>query len=176
MKDVNHRKRCPDKSLYMFNHPTNLCPPIDLKLELTLKLKNNYAIDLKSSKHMVLSFPRCPLFPDSQWNDVLLDRYINFDKILSGYYALKSDHQETQTIGNLDISINTRGSSGKPTKEICIYGEWTITYVRYTRAILFVYPHWLCELEDYHEYMAGQFVAYPDIADQYKIINFDKAI
>jgi len=91
-KDVNHRKRCPNESLYAFNHPTNIRPPIDPKLELTLKLKNNYAIDLKSSKQAVHGFPRCPLFPDSQWNDVLLDQYVDFDKILSGYYALKSDH------------------------------------------------------------------------------------
>jgi len=126
----------------VFNHPENIRPPIDPKLKLTLKLKNNYAIDLKASKCAVLGFPRCPLISDLQWNNVLLDRYINFDKILTGYYALESDHWETQTIGGLDISINTGGSSGKPVKEICIYGEWTITYARYTRAVLFAYPHW----------------------------------
>jgi len=175
-RDLNPRKRGPDESLYAFNHPTIIHPPIDPKLELTLKLKNNYAIDLKASKCAVLGFPRCPLFPDSQWNDVLLDRYVDFDKILTGYYALESDHRETQTIGGLDISINTGGSSGKPVKEICIYGEWTIAYARYTRAVLFVYPHRSRELEEYQEYMAGQFAAYPDVSDQYKIINFDKAI
>jgi len=44
------------------------------------------------------------------------------------------------------------------------------------RAVVFVYPHRNRELEDYEEYMAGQFAAYPDVADQVKIINFDKAI
>jgi len=51
-----------------------------------------------------------------------------------------------------------------------------IAYARYTRAVIFVYPHRVQELEEYQEYMAGQFVAYPDPVDQYKIINFDKAI
>src|SRR5882724_8246422 len=175
-RDLNPRKRGPDESLYAFNHPTIIHPPIDPKLELTLKLKNNYAIDLKASKCAVLGFPRCPLFPDSQWNDVLLDRYVDFDKILTGYYALESDHRETQSFGNLDISLNTGGSSGKMSKEIRIYGEWSIAYARYTRAVVFVYPHRNRELEDYEEYLAGQFAAYPDIADQFKIINFDKAI
>jgi len=57
-----------------------------------LKLKNNYGIDLKTSKQAILGFPRCLIFPDAQWNDVLLNRYIDFDKILTGYYALKSNH------------------------------------------------------------------------------------
>ena len=169
------RKRHPDESLFAWNHPSNICLPIDPKLELTLKLKNNYVLDLKLSKISVLGIPRCPIFPDSQWNDVLLDRYVDFDKILTSYYALESEHRDTQTIGNLDISLNTGGSS-KPSKEIRIYGEWTIAYARYTRAVLFVYPHRMRELEDYQEYMAGQFSAYPDTADQYKVINFDKAI
>jgi len=39
-----------------------------------------------------------------------------------------------------------------------------------------MYPHQTRELEDYQEYLARQFAAYPDIADQFKIINFDKAI
>ena len=91
---------------------------INPKLELTLKLKNNYGIDLKISKQAILSYPRCPIFPNAQWNDVLLDRYVNFDKILTGYYALESDHQDMQTIGNFDISVNTGGSSTKSQKEI----------------------------------------------------------
>jgi len=173
---VISRKRGPDESLFAFNHPSNVRHPIDPKLELTLKLRNNYALDLKMSKQAVLGFPRCPLLPDSLWNDVLLDRYVDFDKILTGYYALESDHRETQSFGNLDISLNTGGSSGKMSKEIRIYGEWSIAYARYTRAVVFVYPHRNRELEDYEEYLAGQFAAYPDIADQFKIINFDKAI
>src|SRR5882724_12260817 len=86
-RDLNPRKRGPDESLYAFNHPTIIRPPIDPKLELTLKLKNNYAIDLKASKRAVLGFLRCLLFPDSQWNYVLLDRYVDFDKILTGFFA-----------------------------------------------------------------------------------------
>jgi len=57
-----------------------------------LKLKNNYCIDLKTSKKAILGFPRCLIFPNPQWNDVLLNRYVEFDKIFTGYYALESDH------------------------------------------------------------------------------------
>jgi len=60
-------------------------------------------------------------------------------------------------------------------KEIQIYGEWTIAYTRYMHAVLFMYPHRLKELEDYQEYMVSQFGAFPDICDQYKVIDFDKA-
>src|SRR5882724_10232003 len=128
------------------------------------------------SKQAVLGFPWCPLLPNSLWNDVLLDRYVDFDKILTGYYALKSDHRETQSFGNLDISLNTGGSSGKLSKEILIYCEWSIVYARYTRAVVFFYSHHNRELEDYEEYLARQFAAYPDISAQFRIINFDKAI
>jgi len=70
------------------------------------------------SKHAVLRFPWCPLLPDSLWNDVLFDQYVNFNTILSSYYALESDHRETQSFGNLDISLNMGGSSRKSSKEI----------------------------------------------------------
>jgi len=106
------------------------------------------------SKQAVLGFPWCPLLPNSLWNDVLLDRYVDFDKILSGYYALESDHRETQSFGNLDISLNKGGSSGRSFKEIQIYGEWSIVYAMYTRAVVFMYPHCNRELEDYEEYLA----------------------
>ena len=66
------RKRRPDELLFAFNHPSNIQPPINLKLEFTLKLRNKYALDLKMSKQAVLGFPQC-LLPDSLWNDVLLD-------------------------------------------------------------------------------------------------------
>jgi len=62
-----------DESLFPWNHPTNIHPPINPRLELTLKLKNNYALDVRVSKLAMLGFPRCPLLPDSQWNDILLD-------------------------------------------------------------------------------------------------------
>jgi len=170
------RKRQPNESLFTFNHLSNVWIPIDPKLKLTLKLKNNYALNLRLSKSSVLGIPRCLIFPNSQWNNILLDCYVDFDKILTSYYALKSKYKDTRTIGNLDISLNTGGGNSKSSKEICIYGEWMIMYTRYTRAVLFVYPHWVQELDDYQEYMAGQFGAYPDFADQYKIINLDKAI
>jgi len=128
------------------------------------------------SKISILRTPRCLIFPDSQWNDVLLNCYVDFDKILTSYYALDSKYKDTQTFGNLDISLNTGGGNSKSSKEIHIYREWMIAYTRYTRAVLFMYPHWVRELDDYQEYMAGQFGAYPDFADQYKIINLDKAI
>ena len=70
------------------------------------------------SKHALLRFPWCPLLPDSLWNNILLDQYVSFDMILSGYYALESDHRETQSFGNLNISFKVGGSSRKSFKEI----------------------------------------------------------
>jgi len=48
------RKCHPDESLFTFNHPSNIQHPIDPKLEFNLKLRNNYALNLKMSKHAVL--------------------------------------------------------------------------------------------------------------------------
>jgi hypothetical protein len=142
----------------------------------TLRLKRNYLADVKTAKNKIVGHLRCPIFPDGLWSDVLLGRFIDLDKVYSGYYALESDYHHTQTIGDIDITLYSGGSGSKPTKSVQTHGEWAIAFSRTRRAILFAYPHRADELEEYEWYVIGQFAAFSDVSQHYRILNLDRAI
>jgi len=64
-----------------------------------LDLKRKYSLDVKLAKLALIGHPRCPVFPEGLWNDVLLNRYIDLNKIYLGYYVLDVDYRHTQ-MGN----------------------------------------------------------------------------
>jgi hypothetical protein len=90
-----------------------------------------------------------PIFPDGLWNDVLLGRFIDLDKVYSGYYALESDYRHTQSVGDVDITLNTGGGSSRAAKSVQTHGEWAIAFAHTRRALLFAYPHRSDEFEEY---------------------------
>ena len=76
-----------------------------------LKLKQNYLLDPKNTKSDILSQLDCPDFPDGVWTDVILSRYIEFNQVYSGYYALDLDYKHTQSIGDIGLVINAGNRS-----------------------------------------------------------------
>ena len=52
--------------------------------ELTQKLVQNHLLDIKSTKHMVVSTKWVPVFLDSKWNNVLAGKAVNLDAISQG--------------------------------------------------------------------------------------------
>jgi hypothetical protein len=81
-------------------------PPADALARKTLALKANHLLDLKAAKNDLITQLNCPNFPDSLWLDVLANRFIDLDKVFSGYYSLKSDHRLTKTIDNVNITLS----------------------------------------------------------------------
>ena len=70
--DPSRGKSIVNGLLFQWRKLTSTRLPIDPGLELTLKLKRNYHLDVKASKSEIVNHPRCPIFPDSLWTDVLL--------------------------------------------------------------------------------------------------------
>jgi hypothetical protein len=56
------------------------------------------------------------------------------------------------------------------------HGEWAIAFSCTRKAVLFAYPHCAEELEEYEQYLIGQFAAFSDISQHYRILNLDRAI
>src|SRR5882672_9308626 len=65
--------------------------PLDADIMETLVLKANHLIDVRRAKNNLVVRPDCPDFPDALWTDILLDHYINLDRVYTRYYALDSD-------------------------------------------------------------------------------------
>jgi hypothetical protein len=133
-------------------------------------------VDVKAAKNEIVGHPRCPIFPDGLWTDILLGHFVDLDKVYSGYYALSSDYRHTQTIRDIDISLNSSSSSAKPSRSVQTHGEWVIVFARLKGAILFAYPHWASELREYEHFVIGQFATFSDVWQHFRIINLDRAI
>ncbi|KAF8589849.1 hypothetical protein K439DRAFT_1612418 [Ramaria rubella] len=128
----------------------------------------NYMLDSKGAKSDILSQPFCPDFPDGLWSDVLLNRYIDFDKVYLGYYTLIPNYKQSHTIGDFKIVLHSgagnsnRGSS----KTIKTHGEWAIAFTAVKSD----------EFEDYERFIIGQFTALQDAMLHQHILNLNRAI
>ena len=149
---------------------------VEACISKTLALKAEYHIDLKAAKTNLITQPDCPNFPEGLWSDVLADRFVDLDKVYSGYYTLEPDHRHTETVGNLDITLTSGGGAGKPDKTIGTHGEWSIAFSAAKAAVLYAYPHRAEEFAQYEEFIIGQFSALDDVREHIKVINLDRAI
>ncbi|KAF8587374.1 hypothetical protein K439DRAFT_1250819, partial [Ramaria rubella] len=173
------QKRQSDESLYGWRHtyvaPVTIDEPVDPILKRTLRLKQNYLLDSKCAKAELVGQRGCPEFLDSLWIDVLLDRFIDLDKIYTRAYLLNLEYKHTKKVGDVEIVLNTGGSGSSPTKIIRTHGEWIIAFSSLKDAVLFTYPHRARELDNYQRFIIGQFAALQDTALQ-RVINLDRAI
>ncbi|KAF8586396.1 hypothetical protein K439DRAFT_1556591, partial [Ramaria rubella] len=124
----------------------------------------NYMLNPKRAKSDVLSQPLCPDFPNGLWTDILLNRYIDFDKVYAGYYMLNSDYKQSHTIGDFEIILHSGGInlSRGSAKTVKTHGEWAIAFAAVKHATLFAYLHRGKEFEDYERFIVGQFTALQD--------------
>jgi hypothetical protein len=73
-----------DLELIPFGKPDSVKPPDDLRL--TLELQDNYRRDLAYAKTILLGDQSRPEFPPNLWEDVLTNRFIDFNQIFRQTY------------------------------------------------------------------------------------------
>jgi len=135
---------------------------LDPDIVQTLLLKANYIIDARRAKNDLVVRPDCPDFPNGLWIDVLLNRYVDLNRVYAKYYALNSDTRHTQSISDVDITLNHTGIGLKTNKSIKMHGEWAIAFAATKAAVLYAYPHRSREFSEYEKFIVGQFSAFVD--------------
>ena len=139
--------------------------------ELTCKLVQNHALDIKSTKPMLLGVKQVPEFPDSEWNNVLAGKAVNLDAVFSGMYSTAMDNRAIENIGDLKLHFGTN----KPSKTIKTHGDCVIAWRITFKATWFVFAHCEAELEEYNNYVTSYFMSvHPSVHG--KVLNLDKAI
>ncbi|EJD54600.1 hypothetical protein AURDEDRAFT_21491, partial [Auricularia subglabra TFB-10046 SS5] len=110
---------------------------------------DNYCADLKAAKRLLMRGGNYPAFPDALWEAVLADKCVDFDKLLSARYAAAS-------------TVTTRT-------------QWLECYNKWSKAVVFAYPHCELELRTYHDFIQRQF---DNIHEDYheRVIRADAAI
>ncbi|KAF8585603.1 hypothetical protein K439DRAFT_1615876 [Ramaria rubella] len=173
-------KRQGDDALFGWRHahvPQLLTDePIDPILERTLKLKWNYLLDSKGTKADLVGQRGCPEFPDNLWIDVLLDRFIDLDRVYTRAYSLTAEYKHTEKMGDLEIVVNSGGWGSAATKVVRTHGEWSIAFAKLKDTVLFAYPHRSKEFEDYERFIIRQFAALQETTLHLRVINLDWAI
>ncbi|KAF8579935.1 hypothetical protein K439DRAFT_1295164, partial [Ramaria rubella] len=94
----------------------------------------------KGAKAELVSQRGCPKFPDSLWIDILLNQFVDLDKIYTRVYLLNPEYKHTEKVGDVEIVLNMGGSGSSVTKIIRTHREWIITFSSLKDTVLFTYP------------------------------------
>ncbi|EJD54800.1 hypothetical protein AURDEDRAFT_28202, partial [Auricularia subglabra TFB-10046 SS5] len=109
---------------------------------------DNYCIDLKAAKRLLMRGGRYPAFPDALWETVLADKAVDFDKLLSAQYAA------------------AKSGTDHP---------WIRCFTKWNNAVCFAYPHRVQELQVYRDFIERQFdTIHEDFHE--RVIRADAAI
>jgi hypothetical protein len=113
-------------------------------LRLTHDLRDNYGRDPALAKAILLKDPLRPEFPSDLWEDVFANTFIDFNDIVT------------------------------PDDRISESGDWTYTWDKYEKAVVFAFPHRELELQQYKKHIQELFLAAPEAFDA--IVKYDKKV
>ncbi|EIN05651.1 hypothetical protein PUNSTDRAFT_21655, partial [Punctularia strigosozonata HHB-11173 SS5] len=131
----------------------------------------NFAKDYKLAKRLLVNSPRCPQFPDAEWDNILKGRPVDFDRVLSGTFSIAFNDKQTEKIGEIEIAVG----AAAPAKIVRTHGEWTIAWEQYVAAITFVFPWRTSELHGYGQSVLRLFsTIIPSLHN--RVICYDKAV
>ncbi|EJD38485.1 hypothetical protein AURDEDRAFT_128824 [Auricularia subglabra TFB-10046 SS5] len=121
----------------------------------TLEVRANYCADLRAAKADILRDGLSPPLPEILWEDVLANRAVDFDKILSARYARVVSNRNSQQLGDMDAYI-TVGAAPASLK-VVNRSQWLECWGTYADAVAYAYPHRTAELRTYQRLMDDLF-------------------
>jgi len=138
----------------------------------TVRLLKLYDNNVKGCKFYVNVASDAPEnVPNSQWERIFKGEPINLDQILSSLHRITLDEERKARLGGATISFG----AAEPSRKVSTAAEWSAAWRRATRAIAFAFPHRARELDDYGDYIEGEFAAKHTSAHQ-RIIWYDSAV
>jgi hypothetical protein len=163
-------KKAIDSSLFPWQDHESGVSSLPFTLQQTLTLLENYARDPKAAKTSIVNSPKCPQFPDSEWNNLVTGRAVNLDHVLSGLFTIADTPKRTEQVGDIEISF----ASPSAAKAVKTHGEWLTAWTPMVTATVFAFPHRETELNKYGQHISQLFAALP--VDQHdRVIAYDKA-
>ncbi|KAK1218381.1 hypothetical protein PQX77_018943 [Marasmius sp. AFHP31] len=137
-----------------FDRLVNADPHVARTIAITRRfIQDKSELDLMLLK--ARSFQLVDPLSHSVWKEVILDRYVNFDKL---NYTLQPGYNQADEpkleLGDLVISDKSRISSKKPITSV---SDWSRVFGAWAQAVSIIYPHRLPELRAYHFLMSTFF-------------------
>lgn len=138
----------------------------------TVKLLKLFNRDIKQAKFFVSVAPGVlGNIPPSQWERILKGESVDLNQVLSSIHRITTLDKKKAKIGETEISLGAVEAARK----ISSYNEWSIAWRKAARAISFVFPHRKEELDEYTDYIEGEFEAKQTTA-HCRVIHFDIAV
>jgi len=138
----------------------------------TIKLLKLFNRDIKQAKFYVTVGPDAPgNIPSSQWDRILKGEPVDLDQILSSVHRITTVNERKAKIGDTEISLGAIDAARKVTS----YNEWSIAWRKTARAVSYVFAHRKQELDDYTDYIEGEFEARQASA-HIRVIHYDIAV
>lgn len=138
----------------------------------TCRLLRLYSEDPTRAKFFIKLAVGCPpAVPSSQWDRIVRGEPVDLNQILSSLHSCAINEEAETRVGDAKISIGV----AKAKREVKTASEWSTAWRYAARAIRFVFPMRANELQDYGDYIEGEFAA-KEWTDHSQVILYDIAI
>jgi len=124
----------------------------------TQLLRGTYTKDPKQAIASLLDQFDKPMFPPSLWKTVLLNEFLELEKLYGETFTLKATKPDTYSLGpKVEIEIQESGGGAK-SKAVKDFGIWASLWDQYAAAVTYVYPHRVSELTAYRKWIVNYFM------------------
>ncbi|KAJ7171675.1 hypothetical protein C8R43DRAFT_874837 [Mycena crocata] len=126
--------------------------------------------DLKETVRDLLNTFHAPALPESLWKHVLLDRFVDFDTILTGSFSIDAEEPQQLVLGDSHVEIK----KPKLVTKITTHGQWINAFRTFEDAVNFAFSGRHNELRAYWGHINDLFsTRNPSLHG--RIINYDRA-
>ena len=134
-------------------------------------LQQRYVAHTRQVLKDLMAQAKLPPYPQLLWETVLLNQYIDLNKVHAIWCAEVPDEEIVYSGGRFKFLFN--GIQGQDS--IKSQGAWLAAFEYYSDAVTFAYPHRATELIRYRKFILQQF-GYVDLFNHWVIIEFDQNI
>ncbi|KAJ7199221.1 hypothetical protein GGX14DRAFT_662399 [Mycena pura] len=129
-----------------------------------------YSLDTRETIRDISNSFHAPALPDSQWKNVILDRFVDFDTILTNSYAVEAEEPQQLILGDAHLEIK----KSKVVSKISTHGQWINAYRSYEDAVNFAFEGRRTELRTYWNHINDLFSS-RNTSLHGRILNYDRA-
>jgi hypothetical protein len=138
----------------------------------TCRLLRTYNLDIAKAKFCAKVAPSSPPgIPSSQWEKILKGDAVDLNQIFTSLHHTVADEERTGRLGDSEISFGVVEAK----KRISTAAEWSVSWRRASKAIVFAFPHRREELLDYGDYIESEFAA-KIVSSHHKLLLYDLAL
>ncbi|KAJ7715674.1 hypothetical protein B0H16DRAFT_1804970 [Mycena metata] len=129
-----------------------------------------YSLDVKESIRDLSNSFHAPALPKSQWESVLLDRFVDLDTILTSSYAVEAEEPQQLVLGDTHLEVK----KPKVVSKVTTHGQWINAFRIYEDAVNFAFDGRHRELRTYWGHINDLFSSRnPSLHS--RILNYDRA-